>query len=154
VATKSAHPEDLADDFFRVAHALKRTVNARYQFPDLTFARMKVLAALDAGYPRRMGELSRVVDVAARTMTTTVEGLERDGLVRRVPDPTDGRATIVEITDEGRKRWAEASRQHARVVADLFHGLSATQRRSLREILDLLSAAANKVDPATSPDRP
>jgi DNA-binding MarR family transcriptional regulator len=150
VATKSAHPEDLADEFFRVAHALKRTVNARFQFPDLTVARMRVLALLDAGFPSRMGELSRNLDVAARTMTTTIEGLERDGLVRRIPDPKDGRATIVELTDQGKKRWDEASRDHARVVAEVFQELDDKARESLQETLDLIAKAVSKVDPATN----
>jgi DNA-binding MarR family transcriptional regulator len=46
----------------------------------------------------RMSELARRARLSKQTMTTMVRLLERDGLVRRRPDPTDGRAALVELT--------------------------------------------------------
>src|SRR5262249_12123195 len=92
-------PEDLADAFFTLAHALKRLVNGRVQHTGLSMARLRVLYQLMERPTIRMGELSACVDVAPRTMTSTIEAMERDGLVQRRPDPHDRRATIVSITD-------------------------------------------------------
>ncbi|HLM64663.1 MAG TPA: MarR family transcriptional regulator [Acidimicrobiales bacterium] len=135
------HPEELADAFFTVAHALKRTVNARSHHSGMSLARLRALWNLIERGAVRMGELSQCVDVAPRTMTSTVDAMERDGLVRRERDPDDGRATIVHITDAGRAAFDEARRTQARTVVDMFDALDLRQRVTLAEILERLGAA-------------
>jgi DNA-binding MarR family transcriptional regulator len=139
--------EDLADTFFAVAHALKRIVNARFQDTGLSMARLRVLYHLVGGQNVRMGELSTCVDVAPRTMTSTIDAMQRDGLVQRRPDPTDGRATVVSITDEGERSFHEGMRLQALAVADLFDGLDAERRVALLEILDRLGEAVSAATP-------
>ena len=51
----------------------------------------------------RMGELARRSRLSKQTMTTMVRLLERDGLVRRRPDPEDGRASRVVLTSKARR---------------------------------------------------
>jgi DNA-binding MarR family transcriptional regulator len=139
--------EDLADTFFAVAHALKRIVNARFQHTGLSMARLRVLYHLVGGQNVRMGELSTCVDVAPRTMTSTIDAMQRDGLVQRRPDPTDGRATVVSITDEGERSFHDGMRLQALAVADLFDGLDAERRVALLEILDRLGEAVSAATP-------
>jgi DNA-binding MarR family transcriptional regulator len=43
--------------------------------------------------------------VGKGTTSRQIAGLERLGLVRRRPDPVDGRAALLEMTDEGRERF-------------------------------------------------
>ena len=50
-----------------------------------------------------MGELARRSRLSKQTMTTMVRLLERDGLVRRVPDPQDGRASRIVLTAKARR---------------------------------------------------
>src|SRR5919199_1539616 len=50
----------------------------------------------------RMGELARRARLSKQTMTTLVRLVERDGLVERRADPTDGRASLVFLTDRAR----------------------------------------------------
>ena len=50
----------------------------------------------------RMGELARRSGLSKQTMTTMVRLLERDGLVSRAPDPADGRASLVFLTERSR----------------------------------------------------
>lgn len=147
MTTPSPDLEDLADAFFVAAHALKRTVNARFQATGLSMARLRVLFQLSVNGPSRMGELSTCVDVAPRTMTSTVAVMERDGLVRRSPDPEDKRATVVEITDAGLRSFEEGRRLQARAVADLFDVLDDDQRSALREILARLEEVAADATP-------
>ena len=151
MTTSPPAAEDLSDTFFAVAHALKRVVNARVQHTGLSMARLRVLYQLVGGDSVRMGELSACVDVAPRTMTSTVDAMERDGLVQRRPDPTDGRATVVSITDEGIRSYHEGMRLQALAVADLFDGLDAGQRTALMEILDRLGASVAAATPSPSP---
>jgi DNA-binding MarR family transcriptional regulator len=51
----------------------------------------------------RIGDLARRSRLSKQTMTTMVRLLERDGLVRRERDPTDGRAVRVVLTAKARR---------------------------------------------------
>ena len=70
----------------------------------LTFARYEVLMLLLLS--RRgslpMARIGERLQVHPASVTNAVDRLEAQGLVRRTPHPTDRRATLVEITDEGR----------------------------------------------------
>jgi DNA-binding MarR family transcriptional regulator len=86
-------------------------------------------------------------------MTSTVDAMERDGLVQRRPDPTDGRATVVSITEEGTRSYHEGMRLQALAVADLFDGLDAEQRTALVEILGRLGDAVAAAAPSAPSPR-
>lgn len=58
----------------------------------------------------RMGELASRAGLSKQTMTTMVRLLERDGLVQRAPDPSDGRAALVFLTDRSREFRPVAAR--------------------------------------------
>ena len=70
---------------------------------DLSFARFELLALLsftrNGALP--MAKASARLQVHPTSVTNAVDRLEAAGLVRRVAHPTDGRATLVEITDDG-----------------------------------------------------
>jgi DNA-binding MarR family transcriptional regulator len=51
----------------------------------------------------RMGELARRARLSKQTMTTMVRLLERERLVRRQPDPDDGRASRIVLTAKARR---------------------------------------------------
>src|SRR5262245_35910067 len=51
----------------------------------------------------RMGELARRARLSKQTMTTMVRLLEREGLVERMRDPVDGRATRFLLTAKARR---------------------------------------------------
>jgi len=71
---------------------------------NLTFARYEVLMLLLLS--RRgslpMARIGERLQVHPASVTNAVDRLEAQGLVRRAPHPTDRRATLVEITDDGR----------------------------------------------------
>lgn len=50
----------------------------------------------------RMGELARRARLSKQAMTELVRHLEHDGLVERRPDPSDGRASVVFLTERSR----------------------------------------------------
>jgi DNA-binding MarR family transcriptional regulator len=70
----------------------------------LTFARYEVLMLLLLS--RRgslpMARIGERLQVHPASVTNAVDRLEGQGFVRRTPHPTDRRATLVEITDDGR----------------------------------------------------
>jgi DNA-binding MarR family transcriptional regulator len=87
---------------------------------DLTFARFEMLTLLSftrtGALP--MAKASERLQVHPTSVTNVVDRLEKAGLVRRVAHPTDGRATLIEITEEGKARaLAAASELNAVVFA-------------------------------------
>src|SRR3569833_1341479 len=63
---------------------------------------MSVLVTLHmAGQPLRVGEIARRMQVVGPRVTRQVNDLERRGLARRVADPDDQRARLIELAPEG-----------------------------------------------------
>jgi len=81
-----------------------------------------------------MGELAEMLDVSPRTVTGLVDNLERDGLVKRVDDPTDRRSVYAELTDQGRERIDTLWRETAGVQAALTEGLKESELIQLRHL--------------------
>lgn len=136
---------DLPSQFFALAHEVKRLANARYQGSGLSMARLMVLHELVDRGPTRIGSLSTCLNVAARTMTSTVDGLAREGLVERRPDPTDGRAVVVALTERGRRQYQRGVEIRNGVLAEVFDVLDEHERDRLGALLLRLGAAASEV---------
>jgi DNA-binding MarR family transcriptional regulator len=85
----------------------------------LTFARYELLALL--GFARNgslpMKKASTLLQVHPTSITNAVDRLQDAGLVRRLPHPTDGRTTLVELTASGR---TVAKRSTAALNAEVF----------------------------------
>lgn len=60
-----------------------------------------LLNRLATAPPQRMSDLANWQGVDRSTMTTQITRLADRGLVRRVPDPRDRRASLIELTDDG-----------------------------------------------------
>lgn len=85
-----------------------------------------------------MSSISDELGVTRRNITALVDGLEEEGLVRRLPHPTDRRATVIELTDEGGRTMDTLYDEHRRAVATLFDELSEEDRRELVRLLGVL----------------
>ncbi|GAA1447346.1 hypothetical protein GCM10009617_30980 [Leifsonia poae] len=70
----------------------------------LTHAGLIVLQLLESGVTTQ-AELARHARVEAQTMSRTVDRLEREGLVERVPDAADRRRHIIRMTHSGAAIW-------------------------------------------------
>jgi DNA-binding MarR family transcriptional regulator len=71
-------------------------------FPDVRPSYGSILVPLFEEDGLRMGELAARARLSKQTMTTMVRLLERDGLVERRADPSDGRAALVFLTHRAR----------------------------------------------------
>src|SRR5260221_7138633 len=66
-----------------------------------SIGRYKVLGILNGKGPTRAGELATLCASSPSAMSEIIEGLSAEGYVRRVDDPTDRRAVVVTLTDQG-----------------------------------------------------
>ncbi|MEZ0068268.1 DNA-binding MarR family transcriptional regulator [Streptacidiphilus sp. MAP12-20] len=126
----------LIDELFDTTVEVRTFVEARLRPLGASVARLRALRMLAReGVPVRMRDLSELLGVAARTTTTIVDSLERDGLVERVRHPVDRRAFLLTLTEAGRQHHAEAEAEDARALADATGALSPAEREQLRELL-------------------
>ncbi|MFN2538766.1 MAG: MarR family winged helix-turn-helix transcriptional regulator [Mycobacteriales bacterium] len=94
---------------------------------------------------RLISKLARNLLVHATTATLATDRLEARGLLQRAPHPTDRRATLVSITDEGRQLVQDASRGLESFEYGLA-GTSKSDRAELVEVLARLRAASGDED--------
>lgn len=90
---------------FRRARAYSGEM-ARAVHPELEPAAYGLLVRLEEAEPERATDLAAYFGVGKATMSRQLRALEGLGLVAREPDPADGRAYLMRLTDEGRERYA------------------------------------------------
>jgi DNA-binding MarR family transcriptional regulator len=118
--------ETLSEAFLSVARQLRGTSQATLAPWDITPAQLRALRVLGRRGAQRMSDLSSHLHIAARSTTEVVDALESRGLVRRLPDPGDRRATLAELTEHG---------------ASVLNAISAARGTEAERIFDRLSAA-------------
>lgn len=90
--------------FSRIARSFARIGDARLRELGFATAQLPVLTALKDGAQLSQSELARWAKVEQPTMAQLLTRMERDGIVRREPDPKDRRSSLVALTDEARAR--------------------------------------------------
>ncbi|MGY1707008.1 MarR family winged helix-turn-helix transcriptional regulator [Geodermatophilus sp. SYSU D00697] len=106
-------------------------------FDDLTAAQGRIAARIGVG-GTRLTDLAEQALVTKQTAGHLVDQLERAGYVRRVPDPTDARARLVQMAERGERAVALARRVEAEVEAEWSAHLGEETTRRLREALTRL----------------
>ena len=106
---------ELVAAFSEMGPAWVRWVQATIPDDTVSYARLRVLNALKCQQEGlTMTKLAEALEVTARRVTALVDALADDGLVERYAHPTDGRSTIVEITDAGREQQQQVWEEHQR----------------------------------------
>lgn len=128
------------------AHIIERMVNAELARQGLqngwSGPRLRLMLAVEKAGRLRMGELTGKLGITARAVTTLVDGLEKEGLLLRKPDPGDRRATLLEVTDEARSQFERIRAVQREVSARIAGALSRAERKRLYELLQTLIAAS------------
>ncbi len=86
----------------------------------------------------RLTDLAEQAQVTKQTASLLVDALEREGLVARVPDPADGRARLIRITETGLAASALARETVMSVERAWIEHLGPELAGSLREALTKL----------------
>jgi DNA-binding MarR family transcriptional regulator len=94
-----------------------------------------VFEYIDQDQGSRITDLARHANVSAQAMSEVVAYLERHGYVERVPDPADGRARLVRLTDRGREIYAVAARLVGELEAAWAARVGERRMRLLKRLL-------------------
>jgi DNA-binding MarR family transcriptional regulator len=104
----------------------------------LSLSRTKILQVPARRGPVKQAQLAVELGLAARSITQAVEGMERDGLVRRSPDAGDRRAKVVTATEEGTRALAAGESAGDEILRRIFHRLGRDRLADLAETLALI----------------
>jgi DNA-binding MarR family transcriptional regulator len=123
--------------------AAKQIHDAMERFAEshgLSESRLRVLMRLhhSPGRQLSLGALADGLDVTPRTMTDIVDVLERDGFVKRMPDPLDRRSVLAVLTDSGLATVNAMRREATRAQSAVGRGFTADQITQLRHLCLLL----------------
>ena len=134
---------------FRAAEDRIFAALAAAGFGDITRAQGRLLAGIDLD-GTRLVVLAERARIPKQTALALVNGLEAAGYVERVPDPTDGRARLVRLTERGRSALPFAVAEEERIEAGWRERLG---RRRLDELRETLWDLALSADPQLRPER-
>ena len=114
--------------FFRL-HGLERTSGR--------WAVLRVLFFTKEATERQMGlsDISVVLDVTPANITILVDGLERDGLVARVPNSNDKRSFLVRLTERGEEICNQLIPVLTNLAEEECKGLTDDEKRQLIEAM-------------------
>lgn len=104
---------------------------------DITRAQARLLQRINEN-GSRLGELADAAQVTKQTAGYLVDQLEAAGYVERTPDPADGRARVIRLTDRTRALVPVANAAVADVEAQWTAHLGTRRMAQLRDILTRL----------------
>lgn len=135
----------------RVTAFIDAGVNAKLGEFGLTREAWDVLASLRReGPPYRLSPTLLYMSLmrSSGAMTHRLAALERAGLVKRLPDPDDGRGLLVQLTADGLRLVDRVAPEHLANERRLLAALSEDEQRSLAGSLRKLLAAFEREHPA------
>lgn len=112
---------------------------AREVHEGLDAAEYSLLVVLDDVDAMRASELAVRFGLDKSTVSRQLGHLEEMGLVERVPDPVDGRARLIRLTDEGRERVHRVREQRRQHVRNALSAWPTQDVRALGALLDRLN---------------
>jgi DNA-binding MarR family transcriptional regulator len=106
----------------------------------------RILVLVSSDGPRRVGTLADDLGVNQSNASRLVDRLGRLGLVRRVPDPEDGRASMVKLTPSGREVLEEVNSHRLHAVTEVLQEIPPERRSRAAEALREFNEAAHEAD--------
>ena len=118
----------------RCTNSLFTRLAERNTIGDLTYSQFAVLEALYHLGPMTAGEVSQKILKSGSNLTTVIDNLERDGLVRRERDANDRRVIHVHLTEAGSSRIEAMFPEHVAALVEEFSVLSASEQELLGKL--------------------
>ena len=132
--------ESLAFDIGVLARLFERELRLAFAEHDVLPGHFPVLLGLYDRDGLTQAELARVAGVEQPTMAATLQRMERAGLVRREPDPGDGRRATVFLTERARELERPLVDAARAINRRAVRGLSADDRSLLYRVIGRATA--------------
>jgi DNA-binding MarR family transcriptional regulator len=116
----------------------------------MTVAQAATLQALIDGN-LRLSDLGKRLGIAPSTLTRNLARLEERGLISKEPDPIDGRAQLVTLTDSGRVAAGDVGRQEVLFARSVLDSLPPGSESDVLNTLENLMAAVRSASEGCCP---
>ena len=130
--------ETLPEAFWAVARQLRQMSKEALAPWGITPSQSRAVMTLLRHGTVRLSQLSEHLRIAPRSATEVVDGLQDLGLVERLPDPHDRRATLVRLTDRGAELGGAIRAARSAEAEGFFSKISESDRAELARILGQL----------------
>ncbi len=130
--TRTIERDETADRLHSLAIHLLRRLRKVDEATGLSGPRLSAMSVIVFAGPVTLSDLAAAEQVKPPTMTRLVQGLEAEGLLRRLSDPNDARVTRLEATAKGRKVMIDGRAQRVRMLAELLDQLPASEQNAVR----------------------
>ena len=147
--------EGIVDRIGGLNRRFKRAQNETLGEFKLDYAEYKLLGFLnrqDETYQSSPGKLARVMELSSGAMTNRLDRMEEAGLLRRLPDPADRRAVLVELTPEGKRLYEDAIGVQARKEELIASALSVAEKKQLNALLRRLMIEFERLEGGPPPE--
>jgi DNA-binding MarR family transcriptional regulator len=124
-------PDQLLDELLQVVVLLGDDMNQQLAERGLSRPRAELLWVLGRQGPSTQASLASHLRVSSRNITGLVDGLAETGFVIRAPHPSDRRAILVTLTEQGQSSYDRLLSEKYELAADLFGKFPDAQRRQL-----------------------
>ncbi len=139
--TRRPAADALVFSFLSAADAVEARLEAALSPTGLSLAKLAVLHFLaDAKEALPLSDLAARQHCVRSNITQLVDRLEKDGLVRRRPDPEDRRSVLAELTPAGQQAHAKGVRALAEAQRAIVKALTAGETASLENALSALTS--------------
>jgi DNA-binding MarR family transcriptional regulator len=130
--------EGIVDRIAGIARRLHRTMDetlAEFGLDNAEHKALSVLAQGGAPFRSTPGRLAKRMELSSGAMTNRLDRLEQAGLIRRLPDATDRRGVVVELTEHGHDVYRSTVGVQAKKEQLFASALTARQRTELNALL-------------------
>jgi DNA-binding MarR family transcriptional regulator len=110
----------------------------------MTLVQYRALVVLRYRGEQRIADLAEVLNVNSSTVTRMTERLDRKGLVRRVADPADRRATRIAITAAGESIVESVTAKRRSEISQIVRKMPVASRIAVVEALETFTSAAGE----------
>ena len=138
----------LSEELARLLALMGKVTSDHQGRAALTRLEYLVLGRLSRGGPIRAGDLAQQEGLEQSTLSRRLAVMEERGLVAREVDPTDRRAQLLHLTDEGRREHDQENARRVRLVTEVVADWSSPDRAELVRLLhELNTALQNRITP-------
>ncbi|EIC83628.1 MarR family winged helix-turn-helix transcriptional regulator [Serratia sp. M24T3] len=137
---------EIVELMLSVIRLMRKQVDSAMSAQGLSLARGKLLSIISNEGTCRPGELAQQLQQSPRTITDAIDALERDELLVRKRHPTDRRAQLLELTNQGISALEAVQQPKHEAIEKIFSELDSEQFHLFKVALKKIEATAQTLE--------
>ncbi|NIB41571.1 MarR family transcriptional regulator [Pseudomaricurvus alkylphenolicus] len=131
--------------FGQIGRLMSRVIEARLVPLGITYQEMRIVGLLMGETNITQKDLADKLAVRAATLSVAISKLETQGLVKRVPSPTDGRVNYLRLTPN--KKFSQVDTLLEGVEGDMIQGISKADLKTASKVLNQVVENLQRANP-------